>query len=105
MKSKIDAADSKRLSFDELPSTVLAIYRKLEAVENYLSKLNQTDTTTLDDLLCVDQAAIFLRLSRQRVYTLVSERKIPFMKRSKRLYFSRKSLVLWLNETERRVAA
>lgn len=60
---------------------------------------NSTEKTNEpDQLLTVDQAAEFLNLSKATIYTKVSRRELPFMKRSKRLYFSQKELMLYLTE-------
>ena len=49
-----------------------------------------------DKLLTVDEAAKMLSLAVPTVYKLVNQNKIPFMKRTKRLYFSEQRLNDWL---------
>lgn len=63
-----------------------------EAVAEALSSLEIEDT----DLLTIDQAAEFLTLSKHSVYKLTASKKIPFFRRGKRIYFSRKSLADWI---------
>ena len=46
------------------------------------------DVQQKDKLLTVDEAAEMLSLAVPTVYKLVNQNKIPFMKRTKRLYFS-----------------
>ena len=49
-----------------------------------------------DRLLTVSEAADFLRLSVHTIYALVQKNQIPYMKKTKRLYFSEKELTEWL---------
>jgi excisionase family DNA binding protein len=51
-----------------------------------------------DDLLTVPEAAEFLSLSVQTIYTLNSKKKLPVMKRSKRCYFSKSDLLEYLKQ-------
>lgn len=76
------------------------IEARLHSIENLLINLNEcqtTDTTsTVDDLLTIEQAADFLSLSVPTIYAKTSAKSIPFMKRGKRLYFSRTELMEYL---------
>lgn len=63
----------------------------LKAVTN---ELTQSDLP--EQLLTIDQASIFLSLSKATLYSKVSRGELPFMKRSKRLYFSRIELMNYL---------
>lgn len=49
-----------------------------------------------DKFLSVDEAADFLNLSKQTLYGFTSNRIVPFLKRGKRLYFSKADLEKWL---------
>lgn len=51
-----------------------------------------------DELLTIKQAANFLSLTVPTIYTKVSKSELPFMKRSKRLYFSKKELTEYLKK-------
>ncbi len=51
-----------------------------------------------DQLLTIEQTAEFLNLTKPTIYSLVSRNEIPFMKRSKRLYFSRVELINYLKQ-------
>ncbi len=44
----------------------------------------------------VNQAASFLNLARQTVYSMTSKRSIPFFKKGKKLYFRQADLEHWL---------
>lgn len=51
-----------------------------------------------DDLLTVQHATEYLRISPSALYQLTSRKEIPFMKRGKRLYFKKKELCQWVEE-------
>jgi excisionase family DNA binding protein len=76
------------------------IEARLNSIENLLINLNEcqtTDTTApVDELLTIEQAAAFLSLSVPTLYAKTSTKAIPFMKRGKRLYFSRTELMEYL---------
>jgi predicted DNA-binding transcriptional regulator AlpA len=52
----------------------------------------------------IEVAQEVTRLSKARIYTLVSERAIPHSKRGGRLYFSRADLLTWVREGNRATA-
>lgn len=52
--------------------------------------------SSIEQLLTIEQAAEFLNLAVPTLYTKVHKREIPFMKRSKRLYFSKDELTDYL---------
>lgn len=54
-----------------------------------------------DKPLSVKEAAAFLNLSIPTIYSKVSRGELPYMKRSKRLYFSSSELLLYLKEGRR----
>lgn len=56
---------------------------------------------TEENLLTVSEAADLLSLTPQTIYSKVSKREIPFMKRGKRLYFSRTDLLEYIKEGRR----
>ena len=55
-----------------------------------------------NELLTIEQAADFLSLTKQTIYSLVSRGEIPSMKRSKRLYFSREDLISYVKKGRRK---
>ena len=63
----------------------------LKAVRN-----EQPTTDQPEQLLTIQEAAEFLSLTVPTMYSKVSKREIPVMKRSKRLYFSRTELLEYL---------
>jgi excisionase family DNA binding protein len=91
------------LTFEGLPEAVGQLYSKLETIEYLLLQKQAPSHPDKDDLLVISQACEFLHLSSPTIYALVSSRKVPFMKRSKRLYFSKKALTEWLTQSGREV--
>jgi excisionase family DNA binding protein len=47
-------------------------------------------------LLSLDEAANFLRLSKQTIYGFTSKRTIPFIKKGKKIYFKQTDLDKWV---------
>lgn len=83
---------SKQITFDSLPNSVAEIHQKLEAIEALLlghsSKSQPAEKTNMS----VQEAADFLKLSVPTIYSKVSKGELPYMKASKRLYFSKTEL-------------
>ena len=67
---------------------------------NILKAVQSNNPTTKqpEKLLSVREAAQFLRLSTATIYSKCSRKELPFMKRSKRLYFSSTELLDYLKE-------
>ncbi|MFD2518216.1 helix-turn-helix domain-containing protein [Salinimicrobium flavum] len=62
----------------------------------------QASSETTEDILTVQEAAKFLDLAVPTVYSKVSKGELPFMKRSKRLYFSSTDLREYLKAGRRK---
>lgn len=83
------------IPFDQME---ILIERCMNRVVESISKKSAED-----EILSIDQAAEFLGLEKPTLYAKVSKRQIPFMKQSKRLYFSKKELTAWLMSSSRKV--
>lgn len=57
---------------------------------------------TDDELMTIEDAADFLALTKPTLYSMVSRGEIPYMKRSKRLYFSREDLINYVKQGRRK---
>jgi excisionase family DNA binding protein len=55
-----------------------------------------------NELLTIEQAADFLSLTKQTIYSMVSKGEIPYMKQKKRLYFSREDLISYVKKGRRK---
>jgi excisionase family DNA binding protein len=56
-------------------------------------------TTETQGLLSVRQVAVRLGLSPHTVYTMVSQRRIPYVKVGRLVKFDRAQVEAWLNQT------
>jgi len=73
-----------------------AIENRLSGIEKMILDLRKDShlpKENSDELLSVEGAAEFLRLTTPTIYSKVSRGELPFMKRSKRLYFSKTELM------------
>ena len=55
-----------------------------------------------DRYLNISDAASYLQLAKQTLYQFTSERSIPFIKKGKKLFFSKHSLEKWLLEGKKK---
>ena len=69
-------------------------------VQNSVRKAFETFSDDKDEpkdkFFSVEQAAIYLQLAEQTIYGFTSKRKIPFIKKGKKLYFKESDLKKWL---------
>jgi len=82
------------ISFENMPAVLQKIYEKVERMELLLEKLNPADTDDAE-LMNVQEAANYLKLTVPAVYTKVSRREIPVNKPGRRLYFLKSDLRHW----------
>lgn len=93
------------LSFDALPAAISAISKKLDRVESLLLERSLQQPETSEKLLTIKEAADFLNLSVPTMYSKVSKGELPVMKRSKRLYFSKEELLLYIKQGRKKTNA
>ena len=95
-----------QVTFEQLPSAVCEIYNKIEALEKLL--IEQGNGRTEDEsnqLLTAPQAAVYLNIKLPTLYSKVSKRELPVMKRGKKLYFSKKELLEYLKTGRKKTMA
>jgi excisionase family DNA binding protein len=74
-----------------------------EAVQTALEQHQESSVTELAEnnqkaeVLNATQAAEFLHIAKQTLYSMTSRRKIPFYKNGKKILFRRGDLEEWLN--------
>jgi excisionase family DNA binding protein len=76
------------------------ILEKLNSIEKAIEKL-KTASNEDEDFMTIEQVSSFVGLSKATIYGLTHERKIPYFKASKRLYFKKSDVVNWI--TSKRV--
>jgi len=95
---------TENVNFNNLPEAVNQLSIKLENIEKLLLE-NSNEKTEADQLLTVEEAAKFLNLAPVSIYGKVNKREIPFMKLSKRLYFSRLELMEWIKSGRKKTVS
>ena len=90
----------QKLTFEQLPSAISQLFEKVLKIEELLHQKQETGEhqKTDDELLTVEQAAVFLNLKKSSIYSKVSRNELPVMKRSKKLYFSKLELMQYLKD-------
>ena len=90
------------ITFDKLPQAVSQLFTQLKRIENLIRASSNPPQQEVDELLTVEQCAVFLNLSKPSIYGLISKGSIPVMKRSKRCYFLKAELIKYLQEGKRK---
>jgi len=87
----------KTITFDQLPSVVSEMNRKLDLLLEQLPLINIP--VKEDPLLTMEQLIDYLpeHPARQTVYGWVNFRLIPYQKHGKRLYFRKSAIDRWLS--------
>tara|TARA_R110000803_G_scaffold75179_2_gene139497 strand:+ start:1528 stop:1872 length:345 start_codon:yes stop_codon:yes gene_type:complete len=87
----------ENLTFDLLPQAVTQLTNEVSDLKRLIIKNQEhTPTEQLEQLLTIQEAAEFLKLTVPTIYSKVSKGELPVMKRSKRLYFSSTELMEYL---------
>ncbi|GAA4416754.1 hypothetical protein GCM10023187_48500 [Nibrella viscosa] len=93
------------VDFQKLAEDVSGIKDMLLTLTARLDSQQPATAPPADEIFTVGQAAKFLDLTTATVYGLVWERKIPFAKQGKRLYFSRQELTEWVRSGRQKTSA
>ncbi len=87
------------LTLEKLPEAVAILTKEvIEFKRLFIENQERTPNNATEELLSIDEAAEFLKLAKPTLYTKVSKNQLPFMKRGKRLYFSRTELMEYLKQ-------
>ncbi len=79
------------VNFDSLPQVVQELNAKIDNITLLLQSAKPDAKQS--ELLSIQEAATFLNLSKSTLYNKVNRNELPYMKKGKRLYFSRIELV------------
>jgi excisionase family DNA binding protein len=94
------------LTFESLPEAVTMLTKEVSDLKRLLlDKQEQTPIKEPEQLLTIQQASEFLSLSVPTIYSKVSKDELPYMKRSKRLYFSSTELLEYLKQGRKKSTA
>ena len=75
--------------------------RNLEALTLEALSCLRTTATAAPEVGGIELAQQVTRLSKPRIYALVSARELPHSKRGNRLFFNRADLLAWVNAGKR----
>ena len=81
-------------SFDSLPQVVQELNAKIDNIMLFLQSAKPD--VKQSDLLTIQEAASFLNLSKHTLYNKTNKNELPYMKKGKRLYFSRAELMAYI---------
>ncbi len=89
-----------KLTFESLPDSVQALHAKLDFLTKKIDGLTIVNPKQEkeSDLMTLPEAAKYLRKAKPTVYGLVFRKKIPHIKKTGKLYFSRNQLDRWLQD-------
>jgi len=86
------------LSLEKLPGEFVDFRKEFrEFKEEFLSNTRPPQNLE-DEILTADKAAFLLGVAVPTIYSYVQKNSIPYMRRSKRLYFSKQELMEWLKQ-------
>ncbi|QPH38685.1 helix-turn-helix domain-containing protein [Pedobacter endophyticus] len=85
-----------RFTFEQLPEEVAKIHDKLDRISKLLSPKEISTEVPENNLLNIQQAAQYLSLAVNTIYSKVSRKEIPYIKKGKRLYFFKDQLADWV---------
>jgi len=88
-------------NFNELPEVVRQLFEKVERIETLMARLEPKEPDE-NEILNIEEAAEFLKVSVGALYTKVSRQEIPYSKPGKRLYFNRIDLKEWIRLGKRK---
>ena len=79
------------------------IIEKLTRIETDISALKKQNPGNLqddpvNDIVTLSEAVLILNLAKPTIYALTSKNEIPFIKKNRKLYFSKKDLLTWLTQ-------
>lgn len=95
----------EEITHNELPKAVSQILNRVIHIEHFLLEQGKKNQIDENELLTVQDAANFLRLSVPTVYGLIHRGELPVMKRSKRCYFYRSELLKYLQQGRKKTKA
>jgi excisionase family DNA binding protein len=95
LKNKNDMT-ATTISFNDLPEAVAELTKKVDELYRVINKVQPQETA--DQFFTVKETAKFLHLSVPTIYSKAARRELPFMKRTKRLYFAKSDLEDYLKD-------
>ncbi len=89
----------EKLSFDQLPTAVTELTNEISELKRLIVEKGENHSTeTPEQFLTIQEASQLLNLTVPTLYSKVSRRELPVMKRGKRLYFSKTELIDYIKD-------
>ena len=90
---------NQKLSFDQLPKVVTELTNEISELKRLIVEKDEDQSRkTPEQFLTIQEAAQLLNLTVPTLYSKVSRRELPVMKRGKRLYFSNAELIDYIKD-------
>jgi excisionase family DNA binding protein len=91
----------QNLTKPETSNPFEVIFRDLNLVKQMLieiQKTNRQQEAILPEVISIDEAAEFFRVSKSRMYQLTSRNQVPHYKQGSRVLFRRSELLTWMTK-------
>ena len=90
--------------FETILNRIENIEKTMESINAKLSKINFNELTNEanNKMFNVEELCEYLHLARQTIYGMIGERRFPYYKNGKRLYFKKKEIDEWINKSRRK---
>ncbi|MET4142878.1 helix-turn-helix domain-containing protein [Pedobacter sp. UYP1] len=88
-------------NFDKLPEVVRQLFEKVEGIEALLKELQPKEENE-NELMTIQEAADFLKITVPALYAKVSRHDIPVNKPGRRLYFNKNELRKWIASSRKK---
>lgn len=93
------------ITYNDLPKAITILTHEVSEIKQLLLSKSIQPSEASDQLLTIQEAADFLTLAVPTLYSMVSRGELPHMKRSKRLYFSKKDLIEYVQAGRKKTVA
>lgn len=95
----------KTPTFESLPDEVNALRRDVNKILSLLEDSgNAGENFQGSPFLTLIEAATFLKLAPQTIYGLIHNKKIPCIKKGKRVYFTKEQLISWMESGRKKTS-
>jgi len=95
-------------NFQDQPLYTLTVGEWINLQKSLLKEFTQShsrETGDIKELLTIEEAAKYLKMSKATLYTMNCHRQIPFTKVSGKVYYRRSTLDQWLASGDRKTQA
>lgn len=87
------------ITFEQLPQAVSMLIEKVGQLADKVEKvLGNTGQRQERRLLTLDDVATLLNKSSSTIYAMTSDKRIPYHKRSNKLYFFENEIIAWIEQ-------